>query len=377
MNTASYFPSPTGINISPVASLGADCMAKWTKREHTKGEIDRAGELLLPWWNNETPVSESLGQNYQIIENWRTSHAMPLLTFRMGLSQRAKRIEVAAIVAQRLKRFSSVMNKLSRETNMKLSQMQDLGGCRAIVSNIMALGQLYELYRGDQELFESEGVLKCYDYIRTPKSDGYRGIHVVGRYNARFKKNEPWNGHRIEIQLRSQLQHAFATAVETVTTFTRSPLKFGAGPDEWRRFFSLIGSVFAIRESTVQVPGTPPDESELVRELRELTKALKVRQRLRGWTNAIRQLRTRNAEDAEWLLLVLDVGANTIGVTGYGDRQQASEALAQLEKPPRSPDIDAVLVWVGSIKNLRGAYPNYYADTRAFLEALRIALRNL
>ncbi len=96
-------------------------MAKWAKRDYSKGAIDKAGELLVPWWNNEVPDLEELGFNYRIVENWRTSHAMPLLTFRMGLSQRGKRIEAAAIVAQRLKRFSSVMNKLSREPHMKLS----------------------------------------------------------------------------------------------------------------------------------------------------------------------------------------------------------------------------------------------------------------
>src|SRR5271166_4137199 len=129
--------------------------------------------------------------------------------------------------------------------------MQDLGGCRAIMASVNAVEQLYDLYHvGTGDLFESEGKLKCYDYIREPKSDGYRGIHVVGRYSARAQKNEAWNGHRIEIQLRSQLQHAFATAVETVTTFTRLPLKFGAGPVEWRRFFTLMGSAFAIREKT-------------------------------------------------------------------------------------------------------------------------------
>lgn len=265
------------------------------------------------------------------------------------------------------------MNKLIREPNMKLSQMQDLGGCRAIVSSVGMVDQLYGRYRESPNLYGSE--LKCYDYIRNPKSDGYRGIHIVGRYNARALKNEPWNGQRIEIQLRSQLQHAFATAVETVTTFTRQPLKFGAGPNEWRRFFLLMGSAFAIREDTPLVEGTPPVESEMTRELRELTRSLKVRQRLRGWTNAIKQLPTQNTRDAKWLLLVLDVTANTISVTGYADRPKAADALAQIEQSSRSTGLDAVLVWVGSIRYLRRAYPNYYADTRAFLKALNIAFQ--
>jgi hypothetical protein len=133
-----------------------------------------------------------------------------------------------------------------------------------------------------------------------------------------LEKNEPWNGHRIEIQLRTQLQHAFSTSVETVTTFTRSPLKFGGGPDEWRRFFALTGSAFALREGTALVPGTPTDPGELIRELRETTKALKVRQRLAGWARALKQLPRRDVSQFQWLLLVLNIAGDkpTIKVTG-------------------------------------------------------------
>jgi len=308
-----------------------------------------------------------------IVQNWRTSHALPLNVFQAGLRQRAKRIEERVIVAQRLKRFSSMMNKLVREPNMKLSQMQDLGGCRAIMSSVDAVDKLYELYRGHEPLSASEAAVKCYDYIRYPKSDGYRGIHIVGRYVARQENREPWNGQRIEIQLRSRLQHAFATTVETVTTFTRTPLKFGAGPAEWRRFFSLVGSAFALREGTPLVEGTPSNTGELISVLREATKTLKVRQRLRGWTNALQTLPRRNVKKFKWLLLVLDTTANTIDVTGYENRREASQKVAEIEQLKRE-DLDAVLVFVRSIRDLRAAYPNYYADTGEFLSALTVAL---
>ena len=352
-------------------------MAEWVKREHRKGEIDRIGQRLLPWkkTSGANPPSD-LGYAWGVVQNWRAAHAMPLLTFRMGLSQRAKRVEPNVIIAQRLKRLSSVMNKLEREPTMKLSQMQDLGGCRAIMSNIQAVDSLFSLYREqDDDLFQSEGGMKCDDYIRNPKSDGYRGIHVVGRYYARVEKNEPWNGQRIEIQLRSQLQHAFATAVETVTTFTRTRLKFGAGPKEWRRFFALMGSALAIREGTPLVEGTPSDHVELIKELRDLTRTLQVRRRLRGWTTALKQIPKRDTANAKWLLLVLDVAGNTIRATGYPDGKEASDAVAAIETSPQAGQLDAVIVWVNSARGLRRAYPNYYADTGAFLEALSTALK--
>jgi len=196
---------------------------------------------------------------------------------------------------------------------------------------------------------------------------------VVARYHPRSQNRAPWDGQRIEIQMRTKLQHAFATAVETVTTFTREPLKFGAGPAEWRRFFSLMGSALAIREQTPLVGGTPLNEQDLIAELGTAARELKVRQRLRKWANAIRTLPRRNIADFKWLLLVLDTEKNTIQVTGFADRRQASKEIGKIESSARK-NLDAVLVSVNSIKQLRAAYPNYYADTREFLNALSIAL---
>jgi hypothetical protein len=349
-------------------------MAQWVQREHGKGEIDRAGAILIPWWKDpDMKATDQIAGAYDIVQNWRTSHALPLNVFQAGLRWRARRVEADVVVAQRLKRFSSVMNKLVREPFMKLSQMQDLGGCRAILSDVSAVYRLYEMYRKDN-LHASEGTLKCYDYIRQPKADGYRSIHIIGRYSARTESRQAWNSDRIEIQLRSRLQHAFATAVETVTTFTREPLKFGAGPAKWRRFFSLMGSALALREGTELVEGTPSSAAELTPELRYAAKVLKVHKRLRGWTKALTQLPRKNIIGFKWLLLVLNTTENTIKVSGYTDRREADKTVAEIEQSKRK-DLDAVLVWVNSIRQLRAAYPNYYADTREFIAALDLVLK--
>jgi hypothetical protein len=349
-------------------------MAEWVKREHSKGEIDRMAQVLAPWWRGEPkPDDDHFVAAWMVVENWRTSHGLPLNVFQSGLRSRAKRVHDEIIVAQRLKRMPSILSKLAREPLMALSQMHDLGGCRAIAPNLVTVDQLYGLYRGDEPLRSNESAIKCYDYIRQPKDDGYRGIHIVGRYRARSTMRQPWNGQRIEIQLRSQLQHVFATTVETVTTFTREPLKFGGGPIDWKRFFSLMGSALARREFTPLVPGTPADPDELVRELRDLSKRLKVRQRLQGWTDAIRTLPRTHVRGFKWLLLVLNLKDNTVKVTGYARRQEAAQAVSEIEQAKIS-HLDAVLVWVPLISDLPAAYPNYYADTREFLAELDNAL---
>ena len=235
-------------------------MTAWVKRKYGKGEIDREGQYLMEWWVNPESIEsdrekmDKWNAAYKVVDNWRACYGLPLNVIQAGLRTRVRRVEEKAIVAQRLKRFSSMMNKLARESDMKLSQMQDLGGCRAIFSSVSAVNAVYRMYDQPQQ---EEGSLKSYDYIARPKEDGYRGIHVVARYRPRLAERAHWNGQRIEIQLRTKLQHAFATAVETVTTFTREPLKFGGGPSEWRRFFSLMGSVLAIQEQTPLVENTP------------------------------------------------------------------------------------------------------------------------
>ena len=349
-------------------------MAEWPKREFTKGEIDRAAAALLPWWAGPAPPPDNLGFLWRVVQNWRMSHGLPLNVFQACLRSRAKRVDEEIIVAQRMKRMASALYKLHREPTMKLSQMQDLGGCRAILPDVGGVDALYGMYRGDEPLFDFESSLKCYDYIRKPKDDGYRGIHIVGRYRARVQSREAWNGQRIEIQLRSRLQHAFATTVETVTTFTREPLKFGAGPVKWRRFFSLMGSALAIREMTQLVADTPTNETELIKELRDSIKALKVRQRLKAWTSTLRTLPRKNIQGFKWLLLILNLRDNTIKVRGFASRREASEVIAEIEQAKNS-DLDAVLVWVKSVDDLRAAYPNYYADTREFIGALDWATR--
>ncbi len=75
----------------------------------------------------------------------------------------------------------------------------------------------------------------------------------------------------------------------------------------------------------------------------------------------------------KWLLLVLNTTDNTIKVQGFEDPIKASEAVESIEREKRD-DLDAVLVWVRSANDLRAAYPNYYADTSEFIEALDAGL---
>ena len=187
-------------------------------------QINAAGKALTaaplgrPMTNAEF---EDLVQTYVVVNNWRACHARPLGTFAVTLKNRALKIHKESLVAQRIKRLDSITRKLEIQSTMHLSQMQDIAGCRAIMPTIAHVRRLEKRY-GETKDFSHE-FKSCKDYIAEPKASGYRGIHLI--YRFKLRDPSPYQGQQVEIQLRSKLQHVWATAVEAAGTFTNQALK--------------------------------------------------------------------------------------------------------------------------------------------------------
>ena len=127
------------------------------------------------------------------------------------------------IISQRLKRIPSILSKLTRESGMNLARMQDIGGCRAIFSSITEVYSCMNAMR--MSTMQHNPPRKLNDYIENPKLSGYRGIHMIYEFTSDSSQYSQYTGMLIEIQLRTKLQHYWATAVETVGIFTRQSLK--------------------------------------------------------------------------------------------------------------------------------------------------------
>jgi hypothetical protein len=110
----------------------------WGARIFSKGRIDRAGRALLTMPPDD-PAREA---EVAVVDNWRACHAYPLQVIKMTLLRRAKKIDSRALIAQRLKRRPSIEIKLRDNPRMQLSQMQDLGGCRAVLSSVAHVRKL-------------------------------------------------------------------------------------------------------------------------------------------------------------------------------------------------------------------------------------------
>lgn len=340
---------------------------QWAVPEHTPEEVDAAGRELVAG-----PNSDDYYPALQVISNWRSSHNFPLNTFQTTLRNKAGKVASGRIVAQRIKRLVSIEKKLRRFSWLKLSEMQDIGGCRAVMGSVKEVKQLVERYKtSDLRHIISDSD----DYISNPKGSGYRGYHLVYRYQS--DKKQTYNNLKIEMQIRSPLQHQWATAVETVDAFTGQALKSSIGDKEWRRFFKLMGTVIARTEKTPPVPKTPADPGELKDELRGLVTRLDVETRLTAYQATLKTSEDKSAKGDHSFLMELDTQKGELKITGFKLSQStlAEEMYLSAEQAVIDvPEADAVLVSVDEIKYLQRAYPNYFADTAEFLHTVRDAI---
>jgi len=296
-------------------------------------------------------------------------------TFQATLRHKLKSIDAKALVAQRLKRTPSIVNKLRRFDTMKLARMQDIGGLRAVVTTISKLRALEDAYtarsRFDHELTNTK------NYVEQPKPDGYRSIHLVYRYKN--KNAAAYNGLLLELQLRTKLQHAWATAVETMGTFLGQALKSKEGDHDWLEFFAVAGAAFAHLERCPPIPGYEElSRRETFERVAAAESELSVLDKLKGFAVAAQAI-TRKKSGA-FHLVVLHSQNKTVTVEGFPrrDLQEAVNRYAVWEARQRGGErVEAVLVSAGPVESLRNAYPNYFLDAADFVKRVQRIIRTV
>ena len=140
----------------------------YEKPQHSLNQIDKAGKAIL----DHTQMAEGIG----VLNTWRVAHRYPLNALHMTLRNRAIRIDANAITAQRLKRLESVVRKLLRQPTLQMSQMQDIGGCRAILSNMNRLNMLRFMYEASplrHKLQRTRAVHGLTESVGIPSNRGF------------------------------------------------------------------------------------------------------------------------------------------------------------------------------------------------------------
>lgn len=337
----------------------------WATTPYSKGEISRAGRILI----DANSTFEDRYSALDVMSSWRAAQAYPMRALLMMLRKRAVEIDDSAIVVQRHKRAPSIIGKLIRFPKMELSRMQDIGGCRAIVSTVEDVERLCSHIQASRTRNELHRV---YNYIAEPKNSGYRGIHLTYKYNG---EKAEYKGYFVELQLRSQIQHAWATTVEIVDTFTNQALKSSKGTQEWQNFFRMASAEFAKLER--RPLGSFADGKDTKAELARLAHQLSVVKRLKAFAVTANHIIEKSDNRTDYFLLELTEDGSRIFVTQYkmSDFDRATETYLQKEKQAKSEGAsDVVLVAAGSLHALQSAYPNYFADSTKFVGLMQRAI---
>jgi ppGpp synthetase/RelA/SpoT-type nucleotidyltranferase len=189
-------------------------MSAFRGQEYSKSEIVAAGRVLgctHSYATDPRDIDQEIVDAFRIAHAWRGAHVVPMRNIRAELYWANRSNGIAAVTAARLKRMRSIRKKLSRSP-LTLYQIQDIGGCRAIVSSIADLEKLLALYRNGHSRHR---VSREDGYVEAPRPTGYRSHHLRLKFIGEGE-NEIYNRQTIELQLRTRLQHAWATAVEAV-----------------------------------------------------------------------------------------------------------------------------------------------------------------
>ena len=336
----------------------------FTVPDFTRGQINRAGVVLL----DPAATDQAKAEAIDLINHWRACHAYPINTFQATLRWRLRKVCTNPLVATRLKRLPSITKKLETNHGMQLARMQDIGGLRAVVDSVAQVRKLQGIYCDGGLMHELVGID---DYIERPKASGYRSLHLIYRYK---NLTAPvYNGLSLELQFRTRLQHAWATAVETIGTFLNQALKSSEGPAEWLNYFKVVSSAFALMEKCpVAAQHADWSPEKIFKTAVSMGNKLDVKRKLNAFAVAANAISSSSA-GGNFHLIVLDAVERTVSVSSFGRQrlEEANAAYADAERvAAERSDMQTVLVATSSVEALRRAFPNYFLDTKQFLTAL-------
>ena len=322
------------------------------KKQYSGKRIIKAGEQLLDDSLIETDA-DAFYEAADILSFWRFSHEVALEKAFLLIQDVSLRHDKEAIFAKRLKRMVSIVRKLKRFQKMKLKNMQDIGGCRIILTSEKRLRKVLRDLRKKPE-FRLEKGFRAKDYIQKPKDDGYRGYHLIGKF-----EDAKGQVKSIEIQLRTQIEHYWATALEIVDLFTGQALKSNLGDKQWKDFFLNVSQQFAVMETIHLYENLEFEEkfqkytevlngknNELIScgKVQKYSNSLNVVERFNAFAASLQVVDTKltalEATEYGYVLLEIDIPNSNVSTSFFpNDKpQDAEEAYISSEKEAAGND---------------------------------------
>ncbi len=215
-----------------------------SSKSYSNGDYKRLGDRI-----RRNP-NDIVASDYEMLQALRLTYKDSLSIVFNTLDKLAHDIDKNCVCTYRIKRIESIISKLLRFPKMEVQRVADIAGCRCILTNTNQAIALFEKIKKLQDKlpFAITGDPDKHNYIKHPKEDGYRSIHL----NVQLKDNSK---KVIEIQIRALEHHNWATLVEISDVIFDSKLKeYGPkeSPDlyEFHKILSKADNDFTIHDYT-------------------------------------------------------------------------------------------------------------------------------
>lgn len=176
----------------------------------SKSQLDKLGEKL-----KDGGVSE---EDLRYLNDYKLSFAKAHEEVITSIKTRL-RLEPTGRSA---KSTTSIADKLKRES-IRLTQIQDIAGCRLIVEDLNGQEQVTNAL---VDLFPDSFILDR----RLKPSHGYRAVHLVVSVDKK----------RVEVQVRTFLQHVWAELCERLSDTVDKSIKYGGGEKRVRELLRAL-----------------------------------------------------------------------------------------------------------------------------------------
>lgn len=343
---------------------------KMGENDISKNQVRKAGENVRD--------DKATDEDYKTISLWRSKH-ISIMTAMVNAINRKLKVKnlKAIIVARRLKRLSSIEFKLKRFPNMKFDTMQDIAGVRVVFKGLQQVKDFQKLmeqtYSKEDKKIKFK-LINTKDYIQEPKDDGYRSIHQIFEHkDAKM---------HLELQIRTQLQHYWATAVEVLGMKGESKIKQGKGEDYHKEFFKLSSALFSYTENTtISSKYKSLSKKDICEKIAELNQKHNILKNLSGLAISGQNIeRGELMKKGYYFIVVLNFKTNTLSIEGFNRKNFAKakkiyDSYEQDSKEKQNTDV--VLISLDKFRLLKQAYPNYYLDSGSFIRVIKKELQEL
>ena len=305
-----------------------------------------------------------------IVEDWRKLHMVPLEELVSDVAHVLTQAGVtAAFSSHRLKRMTSIVAKLRHNPGMGLGGLQDIGGARFVFEDIASLMKAQQIIsKASFEHFVADR--EPYDYVSKPKESGYRSIHFAFKY---ISENQDYDGLRVELQLRTRLQHDWAMAVETAELISKSALKASLGDQNWLEFFKLSSAVFAQKESMpVAEHFRDYTEKDYCVQYAQLEQKYMFLDKLQALVSAVKITEEHTLKEGYAVILIQFIEKSVQLRHFPSERlEDATKYYGEVEKSINDDSSAVVLVSVSDMQELQEAYPSYFLNAGEFIQSLQ------